>query len=35
MKMGLIFCEENIIDENIIKKMFLMKLSIEIRCWWK
>ena len=35
MKMGLIFCDENIIDGNIIKSKFLMKLSIEIKFWWK
>ena len=33
--MGLIFCDENIIDGNIIKNKFLMKLSIEISFWWK
>ena len=34
MKMRLIFFYGNI-DGNIIKNKFLMKLSIEIRIWWK
>ena len=35
MKMGLIFFDGNIIDGNIIKNKFVMKLSLEIRFWWK